>query len=174
MLGVAGSNYSSYYRKCIFLMQVTEKMGFDDYWNDPRFLRKKPVRNGSLKMLVGDNIYHSDGAGNWTQENSHHSNPDGTPNEGNLTRDTGSTDCVLASNHFLYFGKAAIDLDLDSFGYGRTRDYRKFELDATPAAMTVIKSTICEYRASLNHIIADPIQFESAHQRVDQQSGKMY
>jgi hypothetical protein len=173
VLGVAGANYRPYSGKCIFMMQITEKMGFDDYWNDPRFLRKRPVRNGSLKMLVGDNIYHSDGAGNWTQENSHHSNPDGTTHEGNLNRDTGSTDRVLVSDRFLYFGKAAIQLDLASLGYGRTRDYRKYDLDRNPAAANMIDSTIAEHRASLNHIIADPIQFEVAFQRVDQLSGKL-
>ena len=173
VLGVAGSNYRAQHGKCIFLMQVTEKMGFDDYWSDPRFLKKRPVRNGSLKMLVGDNIYHSDGAGNWIQENSHHSNPDGTTNEGNRDRDTESTDRVLVSDYFLYFGSQAVELDLASFGYGRTRDYRKYDLSDTPAAMNVIQSTISEYRSSLNQLVADPIRFDAAYQRVDQVSGKM-
>lgn len=174
VLGVAGANYRPFRGRCVYLMLVTEKLGFDNYWNDPRFLRKRPVRNGSLKMLVGDNIYHSNGAGNWSQENSHHSNEDGSPNLRNVTRDTGSTDRVLVSEHFLYFGRAAVALDLASFGYGRTRDYRKYALDSTPAAVDVIRTIIDEYRDSLNHIIGDPIQFEAAHKRVDQESGKMY
>lgn len=152
-------------------MQVTEKLGFDEYWADHRFLRKRPVRNGSLKMMVGDNIYHSDGTGAWTQENSHHSNPDGSPNEGNLKIDTGSTDQVLVSDHFFYFGNAAVQLDLSSVGYGRTRGHRKYDLDTTPAAVQLIDSINTEYRASLNHVIGDPIQFEDAYQRVDQTTG---
>ena len=173
VLGIAGANYRDLRGKCIFLMQVTEKMGFDEYWNDTRFQRKRPVRNGSLKMLVGDNIYHSDGTGNWTQENSHHSNADGTTNERNLNRDTGSTDRVLLSDHFLYFGKAAVEIDLDSLNYGRIRDYCRFRLDSTPAAVNMVNAIVTEHSDSLNHIIADPIQFEAAYQRVDQVSGRM-
>src|SRR5262249_167212 len=43
--------------RCIFAMNVSEKLTFEEYWSDPRFQDKKPVRNGSKKMLVGDNIY---------------------------------------------------------------------------------------------------------------------
>jgi Nucleotide modification associated domain 2 len=49
---------------CIFAIRVTEKLTFNDYWTNPAFLDKRPVRNGSQKMMVGDNIYHFDTAAN--------------------------------------------------------------------------------------------------------------
>ena len=79
ILGIGGSDIKVASRKCIVLMKVTEKISFLGYWGNPTYSRKKPLRNGSLVRLVGDNIYHKDANGNWIQEDSHHSNPDGTP-----------------------------------------------------------------------------------------------
>ena len=57
----------------IYLMQVEEKITFEQYWDDPRFQYKKPVLNGSLAQMYGDNIYHRDRKANqWVQENSAH------------------------------------------------------------------------------------------------------
>jgi hypothetical protein len=38
---------------CIFGMRVTETLSFDQYWLDPRFEVKKPLRNGSRVMMLG-------------------------------------------------------------------------------------------------------------------------
>jgi len=89
----------------IFAMQVEETCDFDAYWSDHRFFSKKPVLNGSLKQLYGDNIYHREG-GSWKQEDSHHSYAGGRSNRGNLTRDT-SANRVLLSRRFVYFGENA-------------------------------------------------------------------
>jgi len=75
-------------------MRVTEKITFDEYWANPAYLDKKPIRNGSKKMMVGDNIYHRDATGHWHQADSHHSNADGSVNPHNLSKDT-KTDKVL-------------------------------------------------------------------------------
>jgi hypothetical protein len=48
-------------------MYITEKISFNEYWGNPAYLDKKPVRNGSKKMMVGDNIYHRDPTGQWHQ-----------------------------------------------------------------------------------------------------------
>ncbi len=80
IMGVGGSSLRSVKRRCILLMKVSEKVSFQDYWDHERFSLKKPVRNGSRVQMLGDNIYHKDGNGDWIQEDSHHSNPDGTPN----------------------------------------------------------------------------------------------
>ena len=98
ILGVAGRKLGkSIHRKCILLMKVSEKMSFESYWNDPRYTIKKACRNGSQLKMLGDNIYHIDADGEWIQEDSHHSNPDGTTNLVNLDRDTGKCDQVLIS-----------------------------------------------------------------------------
>lgn len=92
--------------KLVFMAKVAETMTYDSYWDSDRFQMKKPVMNGSLKKLYGDNIYHHDDNGNWLQDDSHHSNDDGTINEYNLKRDTGTSDKVLICPEFFYFGKS--------------------------------------------------------------------
>lgn len=89
----------------IFAMRVEETCDFDTYWSDPRFLAKRPVLNGSLKQLYGDNIYHREG-GRWKQEDSHHSHAGGQVNRDNVARDT-SANRVLLSRRFVYFGENA-------------------------------------------------------------------
>lgn len=98
-----------YFKKLIFCMQVEEKLTFDNYWNDVRFQYKKPIINGSLVQMYGDNFYHRDENGDWRQENSAHSLEDGNPNERHLKRDTGGI-FVLVSKNFYYFGKNALTI----------------------------------------------------------------
>lgn len=100
---------AQYFQKLIFCMKVEEKLTFNDYWNDIRFQYKKPIVNGSLLQMYGDNFYHQDERGNWIQENSAHSLKNGTPNEIHLIRDTGGT-FVLISKNFYYFGENAITI----------------------------------------------------------------
>lgn len=90
----------------IYAMKVTNKISFNKYWTDPHFETKKPVMNGSLKKMYGDNIYYSNGT-NWIQADSHHSLKDGSTNDYNLIRDT-SVDAVLISDEFYYFGTTPV------------------------------------------------------------------
>lgn len=88
----------------VYVMQITETMSFNEYWNDPRFQDKKPSLHGSKKQAFGDNIYHKTNNGfQWLQEDSHHSLRDGTPNPENINNDT-QTDRVLVSDDFIYWG----------------------------------------------------------------------
>jgi hypothetical protein len=89
----------------IYAMKVDEVMDFDSYWNDHRFLSKRPVINGSLKQLYGDNIYHQLD-GQWIQADSHHSLDNGQPNTNNINRDT-RVNRLLISRKFVYYGNAA-------------------------------------------------------------------
>lgn len=89
----------------IYAMKVDEVMEFDSYWNDPRFICKRPVMNGSLKQLYGDNIYHRLD-GQWVQADSHHSLETGLPNPKNIDNDT-SVNRLLISQKFVYYGMAA-------------------------------------------------------------------
>ncbi|MBZ9790498.1 hypothetical protein K9B32_10235 [Rhizobium sp. 3T7] len=86
----------------VFAMRVTETLTFEQYNADPRFERKKPIRNGSRKQSAGDNIYFP-AAGGWSQRDSFHSKPDGTPNPKHVANDT-SVDRVLLSDDYVYFG----------------------------------------------------------------------
>lgn len=91
--------------RLLYAMKVDEVLTFDTYWADPRFLSKRPVLNGSLKQVYGDNIYRR-GHGRWCQVNSHHSLGGGRRNLPNIARDT-SVDRLLLGRRFVYFGKAA-------------------------------------------------------------------
>ena len=85
---------------CVFAMRITGKITFNEYWLNPIYFDKKPVRNGSCRMMVGDNIYFLNPSnGKWQQADSHHSNVDGSLNEKNLSTDTKS-DKILLSHHF--------------------------------------------------------------------------
>ncbi len=91
----------------VFAMRVTEVETFEGYWNDQRFLHKRPNLSGSLKQWFGDSIYHRNPrTGHWIQENSHHSRDTGAPYRANILNDT-QTDRVLISNDFVYFGGSA-------------------------------------------------------------------
>ena len=173
IMGIGGSSLRGAKRKCILLMKVSKKIGFQDYWDDYRFSLKKPLRNGSRVQMLGDNIYHKDESGKWIQEDSHHSNPDGTPNLVNLNRDTGKTDQVLVSNYFLYFGSQAKPVNLDTIGYVRIRNYKKIRLSGSEGARNLITSMFREHRSDINIIVSDPCQFMDSHQRVDQGTGRI-
>ena len=173
ILGVGGKNLGSNHRKCILLMKVTEKLTFQDYWEDDRFSLKKPCRNGSNVMMLGDNIYHKNGDGNWIQEDSHHSNADGSENLFNLDRDTGDSDQVLVSNFFFYFGGQAVTVDLDSVSYFSGPGYKKIDLTTSNAGKELIESAYNSYKSNLNCIVSDPFQFMESHQRVDQVTNKI-
>ncbi|WP_210456891.1 hypothetical protein [Vibrio crassostreae] len=173
VLGIGGAKLKSVRRKCIVLMKITEKMSFNDYWNEPRFSIKKPARNGSHVQMLGDNIYHQDANNQWVQEDSHHSNADGSINLVNLRTDTRS-DQVLISSHFYYFGNEAIDVDLTSIGYHRIRDYKKIALDECLPAVELIKKIDQNFRSEKNLVISDPCQFSHFYKRVDQATGELY
>ncbi|MEX0661200.1 MAG: hypothetical protein WEA58_10175 [Balneolaceae bacterium] len=98
--------------KLVFAMNVSERLTFQEYWDDPRFEYKKPIMNGSLVQMYGDNIYYRDSnTKNWNQENSHHSLPNGTVNGHNLERDIRGK-FVLVSKNFYFFGKSAIEIPI--------------------------------------------------------------
>ncbi len=153
--------------KCIYLMKVTEILTFDTYWSDLRFRIKRPIRNGSPVMMVGDNIYHRDGTtGDWIQEDSHHSNPDGSTNIMNLQTDTKSIK-VLISRYFYYFGRAAPFVNLPSLNYnnGINHQTKSFSSANVVALVGDIED---KYRKENTFVIDDPFNFELAAKRVDQ------
>ncbi|SFW11732.1 Nmad2 family putative nucleotide modification protein [Chitinophaga sancti] len=94
----------------IFAMQVEEKIEMEKYWDDPRFQYKKPVINGSLVQMYGDNFYYRDPTTKkWNQINGAHSLEGGRINKEHLKVDTGGR-YVLISKTFFYFGDKAIQI----------------------------------------------------------------
>ena len=92
----------------IYIMQVEEKLTFNEYWKDKRFQYKKPQPNGSLVQMYGDNFYHQDSKTDiWIQEDSAHSFPTGLPNPGHIKIDTEGK-YVLISKTFYYLGDNSI------------------------------------------------------------------
>lgn len=99
-----GSKSQDRQGRIVYAMRVSETMSFSGYWKDERFRNKRPNLRGSKKQAFGDNIYHKDTkTGHWCQEDSHHSHPDGTPNNNNINHDT-QTDRVLISDDYVYWG----------------------------------------------------------------------
>lgn len=91
--------------RLVYLMKISEITNFDEYWKDRRFVRKRPVVNGSWVQQYGDNIYHRDSRSKqWIQEHSFHSKKGGITDPDNLRVDTHTTDRVLIGDWFIYWG----------------------------------------------------------------------
>lgn len=152
--------------RCVFAMVVTRDTSFDDYWANLEFRTRRPVRNGTPKKQVGDNIYHRDTRrSDWVQEDSVHSETDGTQSQFNTAHDT-RINRVLLSEQFVYFGASAPLVPqsvLDALEYTRNpRDYRRFEaIQAKPLTDWLAP----QIAAHPNHVLADPIDFASSAKR---------
>lgn len=161
VIGLGGSRLKAT-GKCIFAMKITEKVTFNDYWTNTEFQDKKPVRNGSKKMLLGDNIYFfNEAEDRWTQAHSHHSNSDGSMNEHNKNRDTTSS-MVLLSKHFYYFGSSAPLIPakiLDDMKYKNGIGHRKFAYEFAKPLVDWLEE---KYSQSLNLVMADPYDFDKS------------
>lgn len=171
VIGMGGAKLDAVGR-CIFAMQVTETLSFDEYWADPRFRDKRPVRNGSRVMMLGDNIYRQED-GNWRQLDSHHSRPDGTPDLHNIGTDTG-TDRVLVSEHFFYFGRSAPEVPkaiLDEIGYTNLRGHRVYLDDECQDLLDWLKTG---HSAHLNRVVDDPFQFQQSAARYSVSDDKIF
>jgi hypothetical protein len=96
----------------VYAMKVSEIILMENYWNDNRFKGKKPILNGSLQLMYGDNFYHKDGNGDWIQEDSAHSNKDGTTHFDHLGTDTSGKN-TLISEIFYYFGQASPKIPIE-------------------------------------------------------------
>jgi hypothetical protein len=173
VIGMGGSRLRSTGR-CIYAMRITEIITFSQYWASPVFLDKRPVRNGSSRMMVGDNIYYFDAQSNeWHQADSHHSNPDGSVNQHNLHTDTDTSDKVLISRHFLYFGIEAPEVPnelLDAIGYKNGRNYRVFDYEICSDLIYWLESSFLN---SLNQVIGDPFDFSSSEKRYSAGNNKI-
>jgi hypothetical protein len=152
---------SNFKNRLVYAMCVEEKLTFDDYWNDARFFKKRPVMNGSNIQLYGDNIYHiNSNTGKFIQENSHHSLKDGLVNMNNYKRDL-SGKFVLISKTYWYFGEEAILIPDKIKGIIKSgRQYKKID-DAT-----LINAFIFWIQKQKGHsFIGKPAQFSRKFER---------
>lgn len=161
VFGIGGARLRST-GKCVYAMLITKKITFNEYWTEPTYLVKRPVRNGSRRMSVGDNIY-CKVRGSWTQANSHHSNSDGSINLRNVRTDTKS-EFVLISENFVYFGRSAPQVPkaiLEGVGYANGRNYRVFEAVDSQALI----DWVLQAGVPLNEVKGDPFDFYSSEKR---------
>jgi hypothetical protein len=168
VIGMGGSRLRATGR-CVFAMRVSDSVTYDEYWTNPLYRDKKPVRNGSKKMIVGDNIYHQS-KNEWQQSNSHHSYSDGSPNPHNIKTDT-RTNAVLISDYFFYFGAAAIEIPtgiLRDMGYENRRAHRTFE--GTKAQSLI---SFFEEGFQPNILYGDPFDFDAAKSRYSVKGDKV-
>lgn len=152
--------------RCVFAMIVTRHISFDEYWADPEFRTRRPVRNGTPKKQVGDNIYHRDTPSSpWLQEDSAHSRVDGSQCHDNTAHDT-RIERVLLSDRFIYFGALAPPVPqpvLDALDYRRNaRDYRRFGGDSANLLIGWLEPQIASHT---NRVLAEPIDFASSAKR---------
>lgn len=142
----------------IHLMEVTEKLSFEQYWNDPRFQLKKPKFNGSLARLYGDNVYYLKEDSSYGQVQCLHSNVDGSQNHAHTKRDTKGK-FVLISSNFYYFGESHFRIPKEYTSIcSNTRDTEKnknIELAIDGyfgVTVPVISVKPCHFKRSYNYI----------------------
>jgi len=97
---IAGFSTKDRGNKLIYAMQIDNKIGFDEYYRDPKYENKKPARNNS-KKLCGDNMYFKE-AYKWKRHEPiiYHGG------KNFFDQDT-KNPYVFIGKHFYYFGKAA-------------------------------------------------------------------
>jgi hypothetical protein len=87
--------------KLVFLMQITEKITFEEYWNNEEYENKKPCFDKEYHRKHGDNIYIPERQGKIIKyvqgKTLHHKKKE------NIKKDL-SGKFVLISNNFYYFG----------------------------------------------------------------------
>jgi len=131
-----GSAKNGFYGKVICAFRVGGKRTFQEYWDDPRFERKRALLGLSKRRAYGDNIYHHDPDGQWIQEDSHHSLLNGGLNQANLAQDTQS-DNVLWSDDFIYWGRNAPQIPANFNGFGLEK-VRRGRSRFAPAFVTAV------------------------------------
>ena len=161
IIGTGAKTKYDYAGRLIYAMRVEEAITFNQYWADPRFFLKRPVLNGSLKQVYGDNIYHKDErSGFWIQADSHHSYEDGSPNSGNVARDT-RADRVLVSQTFVYYGEGAPEIPKRFRLFGSAKEdicaKRQGQIKPSPALSQAFVRWLTE-RGELGYR-GDPLEF---------------
>ena len=100
VIGLGPKNLGS---RVVYAMRVKETPELEDYWHEDRFHIKRPDMQVGGEKAVGDNIYHLGKSGEWQQEWSLHSLPNGQE-DWKLTRTDTGGEKVLIGDDFIYWG----------------------------------------------------------------------
>jgi hypothetical protein len=172
VIGMGGNRLNATGR-CVFAMQISGKITYNEYWLNHIYFDKKPVRNGSCRMMVGDNIYYLEPTtSKWNQADSHHSNPDGTINAENLNTDTKS-DKVLISRRFFYFGRNAPLVPPDmiaNIGFKNGIGHRVYERGECAKLIDWLEQN---FGLVVNTVHGDPYDFEISDKRYSGKGSKI-
>lgn len=90
--------------KVTYAMGVSEVLSFNEYFNDPRFEKKRPVADGTWRQRCGDNMYYRDDSGEWRQRRSFYHRDSET------IRQDLRHPRVFIGEHFYYFGNQAVHI----------------------------------------------------------------
>ena len=118
----------------IFAMKVTEKMTVAEYWKDKRFRNKRAnMQSPDPIRRRGDNIYQPIKNVEFRQQDSKHSNRDGSENEKQKQHDLNGK-FVLISDDFTYFGAKSKKLPKKFLDIIVSRGHKRFECDPQDVA----------------------------------------
>lgn len=102
IVGISEMNQGSH---LVYAMHVSEVLGMDDYFRDPRFRKKKPDLNGTWKEQCGDNIYFRvRGGTGWKQA------PTRFHDDAALRKQDTKYAKVFIAKEFFYFGESSQEL----------------------------------------------------------------
>lgn len=89
--------------RLVYCMEIDEVLTYEQYWDDPRFLPKRPVHEGDYQQTHGDNLYHRADDGQWIREPSMQRTVKHLSSRAGMESDT-RVNAVLASSSFVYLG----------------------------------------------------------------------
>jgi len=105
--------------RLVYIMKVTDKITFDEYWADERYYVKKPSRN-SIEATRGDNIYQPILPGKPFSIDNYRQALNFFHDETRRPHDV-SGQFALVSEDFYYFGSGAIPVDQFNIVIPRTQ-----------------------------------------------------
>lgn len=108
VIATGGCVLREYIEHLIFAMKVEKVITFDEYWDDLEFECKKPIFNGSIMQMYGDNVYHTDPQTKEViQERCAHTVEGKNPQDTEQYKRDVKGKNVLISKTFYYFGANA-------------------------------------------------------------------
>ena len=126
---IIGLSPKKYGNNIVYVMRVTEKLSFSEYWKDKRFRRKRAnIKSKDPIQRLGDNIYKPILANKHLQMHSRHSKKDGSENHKSKEPDLNGL-FVLISDDFSYFGGNTKILPKRFSEIIVTRGHKRFECE---------------------------------------------
>lgn len=99
---IAGVFRSGRPLRLVYVMEVHDVLDYDDYYQDRRFQKKKPRREGTWQERAGNNIYFLDSSGRYVQDKNAWFHTKANKKEQDKAHPT-----VFVGHYFAYFGEKA-------------------------------------------------------------------